>query len=408
MKQLVIHSLKMHKVQSVSIAVSVMLSVMILVTFGLVYGGVMQGVDASSKQGGADVIAIPSDSLQYVEDTELLYTGAPAPIYMSEDVVDKIAESDGVAQISAQFYSQTLSQACCSATDATRVIGIDLDTDFVVRSLLSEDVVSSLDDHSIILGSRVTGVYDGVFKILGEEYNVIGTMAETGTEFDASIVMSIDLARQMSREIEGYDHYWEKYGDPSTLVSCVMVDLVDSDDETVVDAALTSVQAKINLSGVATPLVRSEVVDKSQNQLKSVFLLLAVAAGLMMVVTLLQLFARFYSSVWDRKSELALYRAIGASRSDLKKLIFGEMGVLVGGGLVEGIVLGFVAQSALLGVLEDGLAFPYLALTPVNMVLLVVGVVAVFAVVSFISIATPLSQIGRLDPSTTMQQGDID
>ena len=401
------HSLRMHKVQSVSIAVSVMLSVMILVTFGLVYGGVMQGVDTSEKRGGADVMAIPSDSLQYVEDTELLYTGAPAPIYMDAAVVDKVSEATGVEHVTAQFYSQTLSQACCSATDATRVIGIDTQTDFVVRSLLDEDVVSSLDEHSIILGSRVSGVYDGVFKILGEGYNVIGTMAETGTEFDASIVMDIDLAREMSRQIEGYDHYWEKYGDPANLVSCVMVDLADTDDEAEADAALTSVNAKINLAG-ATPLVRSEVVDKSQDQLKSVFLLLAVAAGLMMVVTLLQLFARFYSSVWDRRSELALYRAIGASRSDLKKLIFGEMGVLVGGGLVVGIILGFVAQGALLGVLQDGLSFPFLALSPLNSVLLIVGIIAVFAIICFISIATPLGQIGRLDPSTTMQQGDID
>ena len=62
----------------------------------------------------------------------------------------------------------------------------------------------------------------------------------------------------------------------------------------------------------------------------TVFLLLLVAAILMVVVTLLQLFARFYSTVWDRKSELALYRAIGASQADLKKLIIGEMGALVG------------------------------------------------------------------------------
>lgn len=404
MKQLVLHSLKMHKVQSVSIAVSVALSVMILLTLGLVYGGVMQGIDASEKRGGADIMAVPTDSLQYLDNTELLYTGAPAPIYMSQDIVEKIAAADGVQQISPQFFGQTLNSGCCSTTGETRLIGIDPETDFVVSALVGEDAVKRLDGHSVIVGSGVGGVFNDELTIYSEKYDVIGVMAETGTEFDVSIVGDIDLVRGISRDMEGYEHYWEKYGDPSGLVSCVMVDVVD--DET--GAALTSVQARINLSGQASPLVRSEIVDKSRSQLQSVFLLLLVAGIIMAVVTLLQLFARFFSSVWDRKSELALYRAIGASKSDLRKLIVGEVGLLVGAGLIVGVVLGFAAQALLLGVMQDGLAFPYVALGIGPVIALVVGIVVVFALVCLLSIIWPLNQIGRLDPSMAMQQGDID
>ena len=404
MKQLVLHSLKMHKVQSVSIAVSVALSVMILVTFGLVYGGVMQGVAKSEKQGGADVMAIPSDALQYIGDTELLYTGAPATVYMPADIADVIASVDGADRVSPQFFGQTLNKGCCSATGETRLIGIDKDTDFVVNGLVGEDAVKALDDHSIIVGAGVGGVFNDELTIYNEKYHVVGVMDETGTEFDASIVADIDVVRDISRAMEGFEHFWEKHGDPSGLISCVMVDVAD--DGT--GEALTRVKAKISLSGVATPLVRSEIVDKSRAQLQSVFLLLLVAAVIMVVVTLLQLFARFYSTVWDRKSELALYRAIGASKADLRKLIVGEMGALVGVGLVVGIVLGVLAQAVLLGVLQNGLAFPYVALGAGAIAGLIVAVVAVFAIVSIISIVWPLSQIGRLDPSMAMQQGDID
>ena len=398
------HSIRMHKVQSVSIAVSVALSVMILVTFGLVYGGVMQGVDASEKQGGADVMAVPKDALQYIGDTELLYTGAPAAVYMPKDVVDEIASAEGVQKASPQFFGQTLNSGCCSTTGETRLIGIDKASDFVVSGLAGEEVVQALDEHSVIVGSAVGGVFNNTLKIYYEEYNVIGTMAETGTEFDSSIVADIDVVRSISRGMEGYEHFWEKHGDPDGLISCVMVDVDDENPE----AALTAATAKINLSGVASPLVRSQIVDKSRNQLKSVFLLLLVAAILMAIVTLLQLFARFFSTVWDRKSELALYRAIGASKSDLRKLIVGEMGVLVGTGVIVGIILGFIAQVGLLSVLRDGLSFPYLALGPGPSLALEAGVVVIFALVSLASIIWPLHQIGRLDPSTAMQQGDID
>ncbi|MDO4289645.1 MAG: FtsX-like permease family protein [Eggerthellaceae bacterium] len=404
MRQLIVHSLKMHRVQSASIIVSVALSVMILVTFGLVYGGVMQGLDASEKQGGADVMAIPSDALQYIDDTELLYTGAPAAVYMDESIVDDIASVDGAQRVSPQFYGQTLNQGCCSTTGETRLIGIEKETDFVVSGLVGEEAVAALDEQSVIIGSGVDGVYDNMLTIYDKKYTVVGVMAETGTGFDASIVGDIDMVRGISRSMEGFAHFWEKHGDPSGLVSCVMIDLDDNDP----DGALTRVNAKINLSGVASPLVRSEVVDKSRAQLQSVFLLLVIAAALMAIVTLLQLFARFYSSVWDRKSELALYRAVGASKTDLRKLIVGEVGALVGVGLVAGIVLGFVAQAALLGVMQDGLAFPYVSLGIGPAIALAVVVVLAFALVSFVSIVVPLRQIGQLDPSAAMQQGDID
>ena len=404
MKQLVFHSLKMHKVQTASIAVSIALSVMILVTFGLVYGGVMQGVAKSQQQGGADVMAIPEDALQYIGDTELLYTGAPAAVYMPADIVDAIASVDGADRVSPQFFGQTLNKGCCSTTGETRLIGIDKQTDFVVGGLVGESAVAALDDETVIVGAGVGGVFEGQLTIYEKKYRVAGVMAETGTEFDASIVADINVVRDISRTTEGYEHFWEKHGDPSGLVSCVMVDVAD--DET--GQALTRVKAKINLTGGATPLVRSEIVDKSRAQLQSVFLLLLAAAVMMVIVTLLQLFARFYSSVWDRRSELALYRAIGASKADLRKLIIAEMGVLVGAGLVVGVVLGMLAQAALIGVLQDGLAFPYVAPGVGGIAALVIAVVAIFALVSIAAIAWPLNQIGRLDPSLAMQQGDID
>ena len=90
MKHLVAHSLKMHKIQTASVVVSIALSVMLITTFGLVYGGVQQGIETSKARGGADVMAVPTDAMQYIDETELLYTGPPAPVYMDESIVDEI------------------------------------------------------------------------------------------------------------------------------------------------------------------------------------------------------------------------------------------------------------------------------------------------------------------------------
>lgn len=403
MKQLITHSLRMHKIQTVSIIVSVALSVMIVTTLGLMYGGVQQGITASKERGGADIMAVPTDAMQYLDETELLYTGAPAPVYMSKDIVDSIASVEGVVHASPQFFGQTLNSGCCSTTGETRLIGIDPESDFVVRGLTGDASVDKLGENEVIVGSGVGGVYDNTLTILNVSYTVVGTMAETGTAFDSSIVGNIDLVRDICRNLEGYGHYWEKNGDPSELISCIMVDVEEGNEE-----ALTAVKARINLTDETTPLVRSEIADKSTEQLQSVFFLLVAAALIMAVVVLLQLFARFYSSVWDRKKELALYRAVGASKSDLRKLIVYEMEILVVGGLVAGLVLGFAAQYALLGIMESSLAFPFVALGAGASIALIAGIIIVFEAVSIASIIAPLRQIERLDPSMAMQQGDID
>lgn len=403
MKQLIAHSLKMHKIQTASIIASVAASVMIMVTFGLIWAGVQQGIETSKARGGADVMAVPSNSVSYLDETELLYTGAPAPLYMDGEIVESIAAVDGVVAASPQFYGQTLDSGCCSTTGETRLIGIDPATDFVVRGLTDDAAVASLGEGEVIVGSAVGGVRDGSLTIRGTKYAVVATMSETGTGFDSSIVADIDVVRDISRNLEGYGHYWQKYGDPENLVSCVMVNLDENDP-----SALTAVKARINLSKDATPIVRSEVADKSIDQLQSVFFLLIAAAAILGVVVLLQLFARFYSSVWDRKSELALYRAIGASKKNLRALIVGEVETIAGAGFVIGAVLGFAAQAALLGVMQGGLAFPYRAPGAAQSALIVAAVAIALEAVSLASIAVPLRQIERLDPSSAMQQGDID
>lgn len=403
MKQLILHSLKMHKVQTASIVVSVALSVMIVTTLGLLYGGVQQGIEVSKERGGADIMAVPTDAMQYLDETELLYTGAPAPVYMNKDVTENIAAIEGVVHASPQFFGQTLNSGCCSTTGETRLIGIDPATDFVVSGLAGNEAVGQLNENEVIIGSGVGGVYENELTILNTRYTVVGVMAETGTAFDSSIVADIDLVRDICRTMEGYGHYWEKNGDPSDLISCIMVEVEEGNEE-----ALTAVRGCINLTGEATPLVRSEIADKSAEQLQSVFFLLVAAAVIMTVVVLLQLFARFYSSVWDRKKELALYRAIGASKADLRRLIVCEMEILVASGLVLGLMLGFAAQYALLGVMEGGLAFPFVPLDAGACIALTAGVIIAFEAVSIASIIAPLRQIERLDPSMAMQQGDID
>lgn len=391
----------MHKVQTVTVLVCVALSACMCLAFGLVYGGVTRGVEVSAQRNGAEVMVIPADAANRIGSTELLYAASPAPIYMDASLAEEVASLDGVERATAQFFSQTLNSACCSASVETRLIGVDFATDFVVTPLLDAPV-DGLADDEVIVGSGVDGITDGTMRILGETYRVAGVMAQTGAEMDYAVVMSIDHARALAAATEGLGSYWSKYGDPSGLVSCVMVDATDDEE------AYERLLIKLNLTQGTAYVEHSATAERAQEQLQSVFGLLLGAAAMMVVVALLQLFARFYSCVWDRKGELALYRAIGADAGALRRLIGGEVAVIVAAGLVCGVVLGLVVEQALLTSLQGSMAFPFVGLGVGGGALLVCGIVVLYALIAALAVSWPLRQIGRLDPSLAMQQGDID
>ncbi len=76
MNSLILHSIRMRKVQTASIVVSVALSVALALVLGLIYGGVTRGIDVSAERGGADLLIVPKDARSHL-------TGASSSIPVS-------------------------------------------------------------------------------------------------------------------------------------------------------------------------------------------------------------------------------------------------------------------------------------------------------------------------------------
>ena len=404
MKELIFSSLKKRKIQTISVVLVVAASTTLLFALLLMYSGVSQGVELSKERGGAQVMLLPSDADESVTDTTLLFTGSPTPVYMNADVLNKAAKIDGVAKVSPQFFSQTIQASCCSTGSETRVVGFDTKTDWVVQPLTDFDLSGGLAQDEVLVGARMSDYKEDTISMLGKEYKVAGYLAETGSDIDLSLMVDIDTARQMSRDIVGYDHYWNKYGDPDKLISSVLI----SFDENLSDSEQAMVLRRLgNIEGVRV-LERSSVIDSAQESLSSVFAVMFAAGILMLVVCVLQLFSRYYSCVWERKSELALYRAVGATKKHLSILIGGEAAFLSGTGLVIGLVLGvalYFAGDAWLSSMES---FPFVAPSILMSLAFAFCVIILFALVTFLAIIAPLKQLNRIDPSLAMQQSDID
>jgi putative ABC transport system permease protein len=71
------------------------------------------------------------------------------------------------------------------------------------------------------------------------------------------------------------------------------------------------------------------------------------------LLTLVSIFGVLSLSVLSRRRELAIRSALGAQRSDISKLMLGEAGRLIAGGVAAGIVSAFVLARALRSFLFD-------------------------------------------------------
>ncbi len=396
---LIKHAIQMRRVQSISTLASVAISCAVVFALACSYMGVQAGLDKSAKRLGADLMAIPADAAVGLDENSLLFTGVPANMYMNGDVVKRISAVDGVDRVSAQFYGQTLDKSCCSSEQPSRLIGFDFDTDWAIKPWLNVEL-DGLSDGQIIAGATMAPDFVEGGSVLGHPVQLAASIEPTGTDIDGSVLMSIQQVRDYVKQTPELSYLWEEYGDPDTLVSCVLVDVEDGREDEIAAELST-------LDGIAV-VQGSAVVERMDTQMTSLFSIMAGAAVLLVAATLFQLFARFFSLAWDRRSELALYRALGASRRDLSKLIVGEAGVLVIAGIVIGLALGAGLYALVPGLLAAGGSFPYVA--PSLLACIGVGacVAVLFAVLTLAAVAWPLARAGRIDPSSAMQTGDID
>jgi putative ABC transport system permease protein len=397
---LILHSLNKRRVQSVATVLAVAVSVAVLLALFLVYRGVTAGIETSKQRLGADILVIPAEADTLYADTDLLFTGAPAAIYMSKDYAAQVAKLDGVTGVTSQFFGQTLNQSCCSSTGEVRLIGFDVGSDWLIQPWADKLIGRKLAGDEVILGSKVGGFDDASPHILGHPVNVAARLDSTGTDLDQSIIMDIDTVRAFSKNLTGYEHFWQKYGEPENLVSAMLVQ--------VKEGQATAVAAKISALGKFQIIQSNSVLKAVEKQMNVVFILMLGCAILLVLASILQLFARFFSMAWDRKSELGLYRALGATKRDLQTLIIGEAGLLTGSGIFIGLLCGGSLYIGILELLNRQSAFPYIAPPVYTVVAGIVGIILLFVLIGVIAVSVPLRYMEKVDPSLAMQRSDID
>ncbi len=197
-------------------------------------------------------------------------------------------------------------------------------------------------DDEVILGADVAALEmrapgDKLFSPeTRREFRVAGVLERSGTSDDSAFFIPLAAAQQM-------------FGEPGRLTA-IAIRLKDP-------ALVRETAARLQTIQGAQVVTLTEMMGTFLNLLGAVRTLVLAIAAIAVAVSALSIFNTLLAAVIERTSELAMMRAIGASRLQIFVLLAGESVLLTLTGTVAGGALAFALGSRIEAVAKSWIPF---------------------------------------------------
>ena len=397
MQTLIFKNLIRRPGRTVALALLTMLLALSMFGGSVLIGSLRRGLDSLEARLGADIIVLPASAESKVSFQNLLLQGTAGAFYMDAGTLDKVREVEGVALAAPQTFLASLKADCCAIR--VQVIGIDPQTDFVVKPWIESSSASELGDMEVAVGCRVTADAGETLRIYDQNCHVTAKLAETGTGLDTAVYCSMDTMRALLKAAEDKGVTHKITSDGEDVISAVYVKVKDGFDIDQVNSRLnghvrraTAVRTRSMLTGVSDSLAGISRVAG---------LLIAVVWALALVILLLA----YIMLVRERRREFAVLRLLGASRKGLCGLMLGETALcsLLGG--LAGVALASLTVFPFARLIESRLELPWLSPDAAGIVKLAVLSVAATVLAGMIGGSWAAWRLSRTDVGTTLREG---
>ncbi|NLT42264.1 MAG: FtsX-like permease family protein [Anaerolineae bacterium] len=375
----------------------IFLCVLVVAGFSLTITVITRGAESSlelaSRRLGADIIVVPQGTEAAMEGALLM--GLPTRIWMPRDIVTQVAAIPGVEVASPQMYLSTLSGASCCSVDEMFLLAYEPETDFTIQPWLISTIGRGLNLGEVVGGTYVfTPEGENIF-IYGYIVTLIANLEPTGSGLDQSMFMTFDSAYDVARI--SYSRAEEPLEIPPDSVSAAMVRLSPGADLDQVADAIT--RAVPGVTAVKSPDLFLSYRQQTGSLLRGITLVMALT----WVMAIVAVGLVFSIALNERRREIGMLRALGATRSFVLRSLLAEAGALGLLGALVGIpvaLLGtFLFRNLLMSSLEVLFLFP--SVTSI-LVLFIVGLVLAVATVTLAAFI-PAYRVSRLDPATAMR-----
>jgi putative ABC transport system permease protein len=363
----------------------------------------MWGVNNSLNKGlskfGADLLVVPKGSM--ISMKSALLTGEPSLFYMEGGIMEKIASIKGVKSVSPQLFLTSVDGDCCVMGNAF-IIGFNPKTDFTVLPWLEDKKERAFQTDDVIVGAANSyNVGDTVF-FYGQNLTVYGKLGRTGVGlYDNAIFMNIEKAYSMAEE----SHRLPKVAKLKLVRGQVSAVLV----QTEVGSKIPFISFTISKDPDVKVITAGNIITSVRQNLVTLFGSTLVLSFVLILANALMIGAIFSTIVNERKRELGILRAIGASKISIFKLIVYEAALLTSMGGALGVFLGIVImrvyQRTIIFNLK-ALNMPYLWPPASAIVILATIAIAASVGVGVVGAFYPALQGSKLQPYDAIRAGE--
>ena len=361
---------------------------------------IMRGAESSLRltidRLGADVIVVPLGSQDTVESALLM--GVPARVWMpKKDNLEKIAAIPGVEIVTPQMFLVTLSNVACCAVSNMFMIAYDPATDFTIEPWLKQELGDDLHLGEVVGGTFVTAS-EGVDKIRVYGYlTTLKTNLEpTGTGLDQSVFLTFDTAYDIAEK--SVTTAVKPLDIPPDSISAALIKVTPGTDPH--DVAVRIAQ---KIPGV-TSIESSDMFQTYRKQMVGLLRTIMVVLGVTLGLSIMLIALVFSMAANERRKELGVLRAIGATRWYVFQSLLAEASLLALFGGITGVNLASLAIFLFRNLIIVSLDIPFLLPSPVTL-LTQIGMGLLLALFSVnLAALIPAYKISQQDPASAMRE----
>ena len=312
---------------------TMILILLVIAQAACVMGGLMltrsmrQEMALAEARLGADILVYPSAAMSKISSKTLLMQGSPVEVWKDRSILSRMDDCDGIAAVSYQLYIRD-----STAETPLWIAGYDPETDFVIAPWIEGQTDYKLPDGSVLAGCRAAQG-ENVISLFGKSWPIAARLAETDSELDKMVFVN---PHTMSALIEaagdaGITAYRNVDPERDFTVALVQVNAHSS---------LDSVTSWLNTYIRKVTAVRSEetLTDTSAGMRRQMTMIAAIVVCAW-IVLLLALGIAQSMMMKERKKELYVWHAIGASRAVVNRVMLLETFFIYAAGALLGILL---------------------------------------------------------------------
>lgn len=356
---------------------------------------ISNGVNSLSNRLGADVIVVPEGYKANIES--VLLKGEPSEFYLPDGSLEKLKNIEGVESLTPQLYVATLSASCCSYP--VQIIGIDYDTDFLIKPWLEKSLNRQLKDDEVIVGNHIVGESNSKVKFFEEELSIVGKLEQTGMGFDATVFVNMKTAKKLAAASERIQKNPASEGEK---ISTILIKLKPNYSSVEVSNKIMKEYAKDGLFAMFS----KKFVNEVSSNLKVISNYIYISIAVIWIMSMILLAVVFSVILNERKKELSILRILGASKKKLSSIIIMESFYIGFYGSVVGILAGLVAVFSIIPIVQKNLNVPFLMPSILNFVLVALFSLVVGVAIGCISSFNSVRKISKTDAYLTMREND--